>query len=178
MAQRAQCLLPSFGARSDLPKRPISAKTNTDAAQNARLLSALKHNLLDSLVKTAWGLLLFRYTGLEDVCFGYQRHGRVHSEQHSPNNQGTSACKLKLNESDTIGDLLKKFEEDNTFEDAVGTDEGPSARNEGHLPFNTIVIVRVQGDGENGGTSVRPVLSTTLPEQVDLLLQWLTLIPC
>jgi hypothetical protein len=97
MAQHARCCLPSFGASLDGPKRPVSIKAKTTPAQKATLLSAHEHNSLDPLLKTAWGLLLHRYTGLEDICFGYERLGVDESSRtHLSDKKELLTCRLSI----------------------------------------------------------------------------------
>lgn len=171
MAQHARCCLPSFGATSDGPKRPLSIRTRITPSQSAKLLSAFEHNSLDSLLKTAWGLLLYRYTGSEDVCFGYQHYGFGGGclGTHSSDPEGLLVCKLTIDESDTINTLLKKFRGRTDPEKVIGMDEGTNANVDDYSLFNTTVMVRVCGDRANGGNSVRPMLPPILPEEVSCL---------
>ncbi|KAL4865220.1 hypothetical protein BDV12DRAFT_200342 [Aspergillus spectabilis] len=151
MAQHARCCLPSFGATSNGPKRPVSIKARTNLSQNLKLLSAFENNSLGPLLKTAWGLLLYRYTGLEDVCFGYQL---------SSDADQLLTCHLAIDESDTIRALLKKFKGENGIENDVGKGGDFDVNHDGYSLFNTVIMVRVCG-GRAGGT----VLSTILPDQ-------------
>ncbi|KAL4809630.1 hypothetical protein BDV18DRAFT_157379 [Aspergillus unguis] len=163
MAQPVQCLLPSFGPAAQFPKRPVSVRARTTAAQSSSLLSAFEHNSLDSLLKTAWALLLYRYTGLADVCFGYQ--GSLGLERHPSDAEKLSIFKLTIDNGESIGALLKKSKETTWAEDDVGLSRGPNTLHDDHLPFNTVIMVRVCGDRANGKNSVQPVLPTTLPEE-------------
>ncbi|KAL4941344.1 hypothetical protein BDV06DRAFT_223240 [Aspergillus oleicola] len=166
MAQRAQCCLPSFDTTSDGPKRPVSTKTRITPSQSAELLSAFQQNSLDPLLKVAWGLLLYRYTGLEDVCFGYQHHGTGGSSgSPSSNTKRLLTCKLTINENDTIRSLLKKFEGQNGFDDNTGMGGASGLNDNDYSLFNTVVMVRICGDRAKTGTSVRPMLPTILSEE-------------
>lgn len=171
MAQHARCFLPSFGTTSDGPKRPVSIRTRTTPSQNAKLLSAFEHKLLDSLLKTAWGLLLYRYTGLEDVCFGYQHHGFGDGSlgPYLSDPEGLLVCKLTIDENDTISTLLKKFRERGDLEKVVGMGGETNANVDDYSLFNTTVMVRVCGDRAKAGNPVRPMLPTILPEEVSCL---------
>ncbi|KAL4914140.1 hypothetical protein BDW62DRAFT_148110 [Aspergillus aurantiobrunneus] len=172
MAQHAQCFLPSFGTTSDGPKRPVSTKTTTTPSQSAKLFSAFEHNSLDTILKTAWGLLLYRYTGLEDVCFGYQHHGvGGASVLHSSDSETLLTCKLTIEEGDTIKTTLKKFEGDIGLENDTEIGGDVSANYDNHSLFNTVVMVRVCGDRAGGGTPVRPMLPNILPEECRVRLQ-------
>ncbi|KAL4950600.1 hypothetical protein BDW69DRAFT_187197 [Aspergillus filifer] len=163
MAQHAQCCLPSFDTTSNGPKRPVSIKTRITPSQSAKLVSAFKQGSLDSLLKTAWGLLLYRYTGLEDVCFGYQHHSVGGSSEFSlSNTERLLTCKLTINENDTVRSLLKKFKE---HDDSTGLGGAANVNHNDYSLFNTVVMVRVCGDRAKDGTSVRPVLPTILPEE-------------
>ncbi|KAL4969111.1 nonribosomal peptide synthase Pes1 [Aspergillus stella-maris] len=166
MAQHAQCCLPSFDTTSDGPKRPVSIKTRITPSQSTKLLSAFKQGSLDSLLKTAWGLLLYRYTGLEDVCFGYQRHGVGGSSESSVSDtERFSTCKLAINEDDTVRSLLKKFKEEDGLDDSTGLGGAANVNHNDYSLFNTVVMVRVCGDRAKDGTFVRPPLPTILSEE-------------
>jgi hypothetical protein len=153
MAQHARCCLPSFGATSDGSKRPVSIKARTNLSQNFKILSAFENNSLGPLLKTAWGLLLYRYIGLEDVCFGYQL---------SSDTDQLLTCHLAINESDTIRTLLKKSKRENGIENDAGKGGDFYVKQDGYSLFNTVVMVRVCGGRAKGGT----VLPTILPDQV------------
>ncbi|KIA75709.1 nonribosomal peptide synthase [Aspergillus ustus] len=166
MAQYTRCCLPSFGATPDSPKRPVSVKAKTTPAQRAKLLSAFEQGSLDPLLQTAWGLLLHRYTGLEDICFGYQRFGVDEPlGSHWSETTQLSTCRLSIDEKESIEAILKKFEDEDDSENGVNLKEGRETENNGYSLFNTIVMLRVCQSRIKGGTSVRPVLPPTLSEQ-------------
>ncbi|KAL6239813.1 hypothetical protein BDW75DRAFT_236072 [Aspergillus navahoensis] len=166
MAQQAQCLLPRFGTTSGGPKRPVSIRTRTTPSQSAKLLCEFEHHSLDPLLKTAWGLLLYRYTGLEDVCFGYQRTGGGGALAPQTSDAGRLLTfKLTINEHDTIKTLLEKSGGENGCRTDIGVGGGQSANNDGFSSFNTMVMVRICGDRAKEGSLVRPVLPSILPEE-------------
>ncbi|KAL5045768.1 hypothetical protein BDW71DRAFT_208032 [Aspergillus fruticulosus] len=164
MAQQAQCLLPSFGTTSDSPKRPVSIRIRTTPSQSAKLLSAFEHHSLDSLLKTAWGLLLYRYTGLEDVCFGYQRNDGGALVPQTSDAGRLLTFKLTINEHDTIKTLLEKSGGENGCQTDIGVWGSPNANNDNYS-FNTVVMVRVCGDRTKEGSLVRRVLPSIIPEE-------------
>ncbi|KAL4997132.1 hypothetical protein BDV10DRAFT_186497 [Aspergillus recurvatus] len=165
MAQQAQCLLPSFGTTSDGPKRPVSIRTRTTRSQSAKLLSAFEHHSLDPVLKTAWGLLLYRYTGLEDVCFGYQRNGGGALVPQTSDAGRLLTFRLTINEHDTIKTLLEKSGGENGCQTDIGVGGGPNANNDNYSSFNTMVMVRDCGDRAKEGSLVRPVLPSILQEE-------------
>ncbi|KAL2836009.1 hypothetical protein BJY01DRAFT_252206 [Aspergillus pseudoustus] len=132
----------------------------------AKLLSAFEHNLLDPLLKTAWGLLLHRYTGLEDICFGYERFGIDEPlRSHLSEKTELSTCRLSIDENESIEAILKKFEGEDDSENGVNLNEDRGTENNGYSLFNTIVMLRVCRSRIKGVASVRPVLPPTLSEQ-------------
>ncbi|RDW76398.1 nonribosomal peptide synthase Pes1 [Aspergillus mulundensis] len=165
MVQQAQCLLPSFGTTFNGPKRPVSIRAKTTSAQNAKLLSAFDRNTLDSILKTAWGLLLYRYTGSEDVCFGYRSHGARAFGSHSSDAERLLTCKLTIDEQDTIKTLLEKSWGENGCLTDVNGGGCLNADYDTYSLFNTVVMVRVCGDRGKARTSVRPVLPSILPQE-------------
>jgi hypothetical protein len=167
MAQHARCCLPSFGATLDGPKRPVSVKAKTTPAQKAVLLSAHEHNSLDPLLKTAWGLLLHRYTGLEDICFGYERLGVDEPlKTYLPDPKKLRMCQLSIAENDSIETILKKYAREDKLDNGFNLNEACGTNHDDYSLYNTIVLLRVCRNRIKGGTPVRPVLPTTLPKQV------------
>ncbi|KAL3480239.1 hypothetical protein BJX99DRAFT_254833 [Aspergillus californicus] len=161
MAQHARCSLPSFGTTSDGSRRPVSIKARTTPEQNIKLLSAFDGGSLDPLLKVVWGLLLYRYTDMEDICFGYQHLGAGEIKGSK-----LLSCKLAINERDSIRALLEKSIRGDDSE--IDVDKASGRRTTGHdySLFDTVVMVRVCGDRTKGGKSVRPVLPTfTLPDK-------------
>ncbi|KAL4741425.1 hypothetical protein BDV11DRAFT_168207 [Aspergillus similis] len=165
MAQQAQCLLPSFGTTSDGPKRPVSIRAKTTPSQSAKLLSAFKNDSLDPLLKTAWGLLLYRYTGLQDVCFGYKHDDAGALVSQTSDAGRLLTFRLTINENDTIKTLLEKSGGRNGCQTDIGVGGSPNANNDSYSSFNTVVMVRVCGDSAKDGTFVRPVIPNILPEE-------------
>ncbi|KAL2817816.1 hypothetical protein BJX63DRAFT_429511 [Aspergillus granulosus] len=166
MAQHARCCLPSFNATPGGPKRPVSLKVKTTPAQRAKLLSAFEQNSLDPLLKSAWGLLLHRYTGIEDICFGYERCGVDEPlNSHLLGTKGLLTCRLRIDGNDSIETILKKSAGKDCFENGVKLKEDRGTDHDDYSLFNTIVMLRVYRNRMKDGTSVRPVLPTTLPKQ-------------
>ncbi|KAL4766170.1 nonribosomal peptide synthase Pes1 [Aspergillus foveolatus] len=165
MAQQAQCLLPSFGTTSDGPKRPVSITTKTTPSQSAKLLSAYKNYTLDPLLKTAWGLLLYRYTGLQDVCFGYKHDDAGALVSQTSDAGRLLTFKLTINEHDTIKTLLEKSGGGYGCQTDIGMGGSSNANNDKYSSFNTVVMVRVCGDSTKEETFVRPVIPSILPEE-------------
>ncbi|KAL3460706.1 hypothetical protein BJX64DRAFT_290019 [Aspergillus heterothallicus] len=166
MAQHARCCLPSFGATPDCPKRAVSIKARTTPAQRIKLLSAFEHNSLDPLLKATWGLLLYQYTGLEDICFGYESSTTDRPLRlYSSNTKEHPTCRLSIDPNDSIEAILKRLAEKNSFGNGVNFMENRETDHDDHSLYNTTVMVRSFRNRINGGTFVRPVLPTTLPEQ-------------
>ncbi|KAL5341859.1 hypothetical protein BJX70DRAFT_395585 [Aspergillus crustosus] len=162
MAQHARCCLPSFGATSAGPKRPVSIKAKTSLSQNNKLLSSFEHNSLDSLLKTVWGLLLHHFTGLEDIYFGHQFYG---AGSRLSDTERPLTCHLNINKGATIRTLLEKGKEGNTIVNGTQEERGPDVDNKDYSLFNTVVIIRVCGDRAKEETSVRPVIPAVLSEE-------------
>ncbi|KAI9371208.1 hypothetical protein BJX61DRAFT_548394 [Aspergillus egyptiacus] len=159
MAQQARCRLPSFGATFEVPRRPVSIKARTTPAQKAELLAAFEKESLDALLKTAWGLLLYLYTGSEDIYFGYQHLGPGRFSE-----SGLLACTLAVNGRDSLQNLVENFGGVHDYDKTTGHGGDSGANNGDYSLFDTVVMVRVCGERANGGTSVRSVLPKALPE--------------
>lgn len=75
LADVGPCRFPRFDGEIDSPKRPLSIEVELRHRKELQTLAAKDKETLPCMLRTAWALVLRCYTGLEDVCFGYQEIG-------------------------------------------------------------------------------------------------------
>ncbi|PWY81945.1 nonribosomal peptide synthase Pes1 [Aspergillus heteromorphus CBS 117.55] len=165
MALPIPCCLPKFGTNFAGPKRPALLRTKTSPSQTLQLLSAWDQGQLDSLLKASWALLLQRYTGLEDICFGYQPIG-VDGDFHDATSlsdiqNNPLIFNLTIAEDDSIHTVRRNAEGKN----AEKCETSPSRHN--HTLFNTVLMLRnCRGPSSDArAPPVQPALAIPLPEE-------------
>ncbi|RAL11456.1 nonribosomal peptide synthase Pes1 [Aspergillus homomorphus CBS 101889] len=146
MAQPIPCCLPSFGSAHAGPKRPASLRTRISPAQTAQLLSAWDQGQLDPLLNASWALLLHHYTGLEDICFGYQPSSSptLFSSTTAHNDLNPLIFNLSIAEDDSVHSVLRRAEtkhRDLEVGDAEKREITTPIYN-GHTLFNTVLMLR------------------------------------
>jgi hypothetical protein len=106
------CQFPRLSASGDGPKWPMSLRVNIEHLQQLQQLSGSDEAALPSLLRVAWGLLLQCYTGLDDVCFGYQETGPGTVGQESPRTSGPlnemHAVRFNVDYMMSVADTLEK----------------------------------------------------------------------
>lgn len=167
MAQSSHCYLPRFTTAVDGSKRPVSLKTKPTPSQNAQLLTAWHEGRLSSVLQATWALVLHYYLRTEDICFGYQHiDGDCISSRHSVQRSTTAsltALRLAIAENDSIQQIVDKVWKKDASTELNG--EEVEAASEGHLPFNTILMLRTYRKASDTSAS-KPMLAIPLPDQV------------
>lgn len=172
MAQSSHCYLPRFATALDGPKRPVSMRTRPTPSQHAQLLTAWHEGRLDFVLRATWALVLHYYIRSEDICFGYQHiDGDSLSSRHPVqrlNVANLSTVRLAVDDNDSIRAIVDKVR--NIGGDSQLKDErSAEGASEGHLPFNTILMLRTYRKAENQNqpsSPSKPILATALPDQV------------
>ncbi|KAJ5091869.1 hypothetical protein NUU61_006739 [Penicillium alfredii] len=174
MAQSSHCYLPRFTPAVDGPKRPVSMKTRPTASQHAQLLTASHEGRLDSLLRATWALVLHYYIRTEDICFGYQHIDGDACASRNPVQRSSlanvSAVRLAIDDHDSITTIVDKVRSDDAFDRQfmAGSLEGAS---DGHLPFNTILMLRTYSKtGIPPASPSKPILATALPDECQVRL--------
>ncbi|KAL4893946.1 hypothetical protein BDV59DRAFT_19132 [Aspergillus ambiguus] len=169
MARQASCCLPRFSPSSiDSPRRPVSMRTKTNPSETLQLLSSWKQGHLNSLLQTAWALLLYRYTGSEDVCFGYQNlDGEGSCGTEALDSAKPSTFHLTVREQESIQHILRTVEHTGYRTDNSARGAWLEGSPTDYRLFNTTLMVRVcSGLTRNARDSlVQPALLITLPEE-------------
>ncbi|GKZ38792.1 nonribosomal peptide synthase, partial [Aspergillus brasiliensis] len=168
MAQPASCCLPKFGTRAHGPRRPASLRIRTSPSQTLQLLAAWDQSELDSLLKASWALLLHRYTGLEDICFGYQPIGvdagaRDTVPSFDTHNNIPLTFNLTITEDDSVHAILRNTKKQNDAEKCASS----SSNCHSYTLCNTLLMLRncrsVTEDSR--APPVQPALAIPLPEK-------------
>lgn len=147
-------------------------RTKSDPSQTLQLLSSWEQGHLNSLLQTAWALLLHRYTGSEEVCFGYQSlggegsHGAASADLASP-----SIFHLTVREQDTVQQVLEKVVRTESHADSPEKGASSGGAPSDYSLFNTTLMIRVCSDSARSARDslVQPAPAITLPEEVCLV---------
>lgn len=139
VAKVHSCHFPAAGRQVNGPKRPLSVRVEL---QHLDLLQKLleKDDVSESLsavIRAAWALTLRCYTGLNDVCFGFEEVGgssnRSASESTGDDLTSELAAIMHIDEHMTLSELVQQ----------AGSDESIVAgANVNSLQFNTSMLVR------------------------------------
>ncbi|EAW07799.1 nonribosomal peptide synthase Pes1 [Aspergillus clavatus NRRL 1] len=168
MAHSAPCYLPKFGATHLGLQRPLSMRLRIGASQSAGLLAAWNEGHLNSLLQAAWALLLHRYTGSEDICFGYHQiggDGVQNALQQPLDTADPSIFKLSINEDDTPKTFLDHVKTHSYFDSDLDRSKPLITTSNADLPFNTILMIRICHDFK-GTSSIPSLFPIALPEKV------------
>ncbi|PYH90319.1 nonribosomal peptide synthase Pes1 [Aspergillus ellipticus CBS 707.79] len=171
MALPVPCCLPKFGTTVAGPKRPALLRTRTSPSQILQLLSAWDQGQLDSILKASWALLLQRYTGLEEICFGYHPSG-VDTTLHnatplSDTHDNPLTFNITIAENDSTHTVLRNAEGKRDAERNAEKCESSSPHRHSYALFNTVLMLRnCRGSPKDPrAPSAQQVLVTPLPEE-------------
>ncbi|RAK95786.1 nonribosomal peptide synthase Pes1 [Aspergillus ibericus CBS 121593] len=163
MAQPVSCCLPKFGTSVHGPKRPASLRARTNPSQTLQLLAAWDQGQLDSLLKASWALLLHRYTGLEDICFGYQPIGVDAPSSDTIHNHNLLTFNLTITEDDSVHTILRHLEGMNEAKRCKSS----SSSGHSYTLCNTLLMLRNcrSPAKDSRAPLVQPALAIPLPDQ-------------
>ncbi|KAE8152814.1 nonribosomal peptide synthase Pes1 [Aspergillus avenaceus] len=170
MAHSVQCFLPKFSPLCEGPRRPMSMRTRTTQSQTDQLMSAWRERQLDALLQTTWALVLNRYTGSGDICFGFQNLG---VDGYPPRLNSPSAIakietyRLAIHEHESIPILLGRAKSQVRLVDSAGTSDGSSALHGRFLLYNTILMVRDCSESTKAlqKVPIQPITTIALPDE-------------
>jgi hypothetical protein len=112
LAESEPCQFPRLGAGIDGSKRAMSIRVNLEHLQRLQQLAVSEEAALPSLLRVAWGLLLRCYTGLDDVCFGYQEPGTGTAGNERPrisaSINGMPAARFTVDGMVSVADALER----------------------------------------------------------------------
>ncbi|OGM47600.1 nonribosomal peptide synthase Pes1 [Aspergillus bombycis] len=169
MAHSTQCFLPKFGSLSEGPKQPMSMRTRTSSSETTQLISAWQEGQLDALLQTTWALVLYRYTGSADICFGCQHLTAHDYATHSSDSATIRTCRLSVSEDDSIRGLLEKAKGQIDLADSAEKCGTLSGVTRNFRLYNTMMMI--QNCRETTTTSTdTPVAVIALPNECHLRL--------
>lgn len=150
LADAEPCRFPPFENDNDGPKRPLSVSVEPDQLQELQKLSRQDGEILSSVLRTAWALVLRCYIGLEDVSFGYHETKRSISVdgtcQGTETPLGLPIARMRLEESASLIDLVKNAKDDYARAIPYQHEMPAEVSKASHLSerplFNTAVLLR------------------------------------
>ncbi|QMW46378.1 hypothetical protein G4B11_009833 [Aspergillus flavus] len=187
MAHSTQCFLPKFSPLSEGPKGPMSMRMRMSSPETTQLISAWHEGQLDALLQTTWALVLYRYTGSGDICFGFQQPAAGDFATHSSDSASICTCRLSVSEDDSIRGLLEKAKGQSDLVNSAEKCGTPSVVNKSFRLYNTMLMIQNCRETIRISTDipVQPVAATALPdecrirlhvkvlrEDIDIFMEW------
>jgi hypothetical protein len=150
LAELESCQFPRLGASIHRPRRPMSLRVNLEHVQGLQKLSASDEAALPSLLRVAWGLLLRCYTGLDDVCFGYQETGTGAASNERPRSSalanGMPAARVTVDDMVSVAKTLERVKGEYIsglpYLTSAPSSTAKDSRWSEHRPFDTAVVLR------------------------------------
>lgn len=94
------------------------------------------------LLQAAWAMVLHRYTGMEEVCFGYDEFDMAVSARRP----GPLAVRYRVDPEAQVGDFLKG--EEGKYGKALRNEtDGGNVKSQ--LQYNTAVILQIRNSVDN-----------------------------
>ena len=135
-SQMLACQFPATCRQAENNKRPLSVRV--DLHRHDVLQQALEKGddgqLFSAIVRTAWALCLRCYTGLDDVCFGYEDLGGP-----------STAANQRRGQENAGGVSIFRLVSDMTLEEVIGRahdEDLPIVSKPGDGEYNTTVLLR------------------------------------
>lgn len=157
------CHFPRLGSGTDGPRRPLSVKVELEYFQELQRLFAKDYDTLTCVLCATWSLVLRCYTGLGDVCFGYEEISRLPingNELAGRKSFGMSIVKLAIEDKASLGRLVEKAKD-------TGIRGNPQQHPDvfqytDEQPFNTSVLFRRHSNlATPGNRGVSALISNT-----------------
>ena len=140
LAGMEPCKFPRFETEPFDQRRPLSVDVTLKHKQELQYLLQQDPIMIHCAVSTAWGLVLRCYTGLEDVCFGYQEAAEADSLM------GISTTRIVFDENESLADLIEKSRADYyrglKHQQRVRADASEPSEVMKNQLFNTVVLVQ------------------------------------
>jgi hypothetical protein len=119
LAGAEPCQFPRYEGDVFGEKRLLSVTIELTHKQELEGLLKEGPQVLPAIMRTAWALVLRCYTGVEDVCFGYQEITKQVSASETPLEApkmpiGARIARVKLDMGDSLTELLGKVGDDYT----------------------------------------------------------------
>lgn len=175
LAESEPCQFPRLGTAVDGPKRPMSFRVDVEHVQLLRQRSMSDEAALPSLLHVAWGLLLRCYTGLDDVCFGYQEVGLNTAGNRQPTISGPltgmPAARFTVDDQISVADALEKARGEYIsglpYQDSLPSEKEDSGSSWRQL-FDTAVVIRRSSNtaASNNNKIASQTLNVVLPKEV------------
>jgi hypothetical protein len=172
LAESEPCQFPRLRTSVDGPKRPMSFRVNPENLQKLQQLSVSDEAALPTLLRVAWGLLLRCYTGLDDVCFGYQEIGPgTWGKEFGPLN-GMPITRFTADDMVSVADKLETVKGEYIsglpFQTLIPSGTIKYAWSSKRQLFDTAVVLRSLSDtaASNNTVAISQPLNVVLPEEV------------
>jgi hypothetical protein len=172
LADSEPCQFPRLRTSVDGPNRPMSFRVNPENLQKLQQLSVSDEAALPTLLRVAWGLLLRCYTGLDEVCFGYQEIGPgTWGKEFGPLN-GMPITRFAADDMVSVADKLETVKGEYIsglpFQTLIPSGTIKYAWSSERQLFDTAVVLRSLSNtaASNNTVAISQPLNVVLPEEV------------
>ena len=136
------CYLPSIrnATATAKTKRRMCSRINCDV-QAIKTIFQEDETRAKDLLQAAWAMVLYKYTGMEEVCFGYDEFDMAVSVRRP----GPLAVKYGINPEAQLGEFLKGKQGEYGTLRSDGNEEYVKSQ----LHYNTAVMLQIRNSSEN-----------------------------
>ncbi|KAF2200882.1 hypothetical protein GQ43DRAFT_441131 [Delitschia confertaspora ATCC 74209] len=129
------CYFPASGKTSAGPTRPLSTRVDLHHAQQLQRLLDDQNgsDLLRSVLQVAWAVLLRCYTGLNEVCYGFEEVGGSPGGPYDHDGSSYPDVYLEVDGEMTLKQLIQQAHTHNTASTLASSNTHQ---------FNTSILIR------------------------------------
>ncbi|KAI7968918.1 hypothetical protein EIK77_007613 [Talaromyces pinophilus] len=159
------CYLPSVrnATATTKSKRRMCSRINCDAQKIKTIFKEDEAGAKD-LLQAAWAMVLHHYTGMEEVCFGYDEFDMAVSARRP----GPLAVRYRVDPEVQLGDMLKG--KDGKYGKAL-RNEADGGNVKSQLHYNTAVMLQIRNSADNTfspAALAAQQAAMSLPEEVGM----------
>lgn len=130
--QALTCHFPATGKQSGGPKRPLSARVELKRLDLLQDILAQENGgrAFSNVICAAWALSLRCYTGLNEVCFGFEEVGN--SLRAGADDGSSLVAMMRIDENMLLNDLVRQGDDEKCI----------LPETHGNFSFNTSILLR------------------------------------
>lgn len=149
-AEIEPCRFPRFDSEEEGLNRLLSISVEAEQLQQLQKLYAKDQDVVRSLLRLAWALVLGCYTGLEDVCFGFlesRPENMVNGARDHAEDVSMTIARMVLVGTSTISEMIEGERQNKRIRFSPA-----SAKLAEEAPFDTVMILEdsASADGKSG----------------------------
>lgn len=157
----SSCQFPGVGKQGGGQKRPLSVKVELQHLGQVQKLVATEEGprALSAVIQATWAILLRCYTGLDDVCFGFEEIGSSSAHTGSPEDSEipVSAAVMHMHGDMSFGQLLTHAHDADTIVPITSDNT---------LQYNTSIFMRFGSHATISSKKQPPSKTVMMSEKV------------